>query len=79
MNGTPNDSIFLNQRRYEEIAENGVCSRDAFQRDRDRIMHSRAFRRIKYHMIVFVNRKVLQKSVLTSKCKPNDSSINNNS
>ena len=53
MNGTPNDSIFLNQRRYEEIAENGVCSRDAFQRDRDRIMHSRAFRRMMHKTQIF--------------------------
>ena len=53
MNGTPNDSDFLNQRRYEESPENGECKRDPFQRDRDRIMHSRAFRRMMHKTQIF--------------------------
>lgn len=53
MKGTPNDSIFLNQRRYEEREEVGYRNRDAFQRDRDRIMHSRAFRRMMHKTQIF--------------------------
>ena len=45
MKGAPNNSSFLNQRRHEEAPEDSICKRDAFQRDRDLIMHSRAFRR----------------------------------
>ena len=53
INGTPNDSIFLNQRRYEDSPEVGICKRDEFQRDRDRIMHSRAFRRMMHKTQIF--------------------------
>jgi len=53
MKGTPNDSTFLNQRRYEEHEEVGYRKRDAFQRDRDRIMHSRAFRRMMHKTQIF--------------------------
>lgn len=52
-NGAPNDSKFLNQRRYEEPEERGICKRDSFQRDRDRIMHSRAFRRMMHKTQIF--------------------------
>lgn len=53
INGAPNDSVFLNQRRYEESTEVGICKRDEFQRDRDRIMHSRAFRRMMHKTQIF--------------------------
>lgn len=52
-NGAPNDSIFLNQRRHEDSPEVGICKRDEFQRDRDRIMHSRAFRRMMHKTQIF--------------------------
>ena len=39
--------------RYEEIRENE--NRSDFQRDRDRIIHSKAFRRLMYKTQVFVN------------------------
>lgn len=51
--GTPNDSLFLNQRRYKDNIESGICKREAFQRDRDRIMHSRAFRRMMHKTQIF--------------------------
>lgn len=53
INGTPNDSAFLNHRRYDESPEEGICKRDEFQRDRDRIMHSRAFRRMMHKTQIF--------------------------
>ena len=53
INGTPNNSNFLNQRRYGEFPEVGICKRDEFQRDRDRIMHSRAFRRMMHKTQIF--------------------------
>lgn len=52
-NGVPNDSIFLNRRLYDEQIETGLCKRDEFQRDRDRIMHSRAFRRMMHKTQIF--------------------------
>lgn len=52
-NGTPNNSNFLNKRRYEEFQEDGPWKRDDFQRDRDRIMHSRAFRRMMHKTQIF--------------------------
>lgn len=52
-NGAPNDRCFLNRRRYEESPEIGICRRDEFQRDRDRIMHSRAFRRMMHKTQIF--------------------------
>lgn len=51
--GAPNDSNFLNYRRYTEDPESGICKRDCFQRDRDRIMHSRAFRRMMHKTQIF--------------------------
>ena len=43
-----NDSVFLTKRHYEDRCYNyNIINRDPFQRDRDRIIHSRAFRRIK--------------------------------
>ena len=45
-------------RRFDEPASqliNGVNVRNAFQRDRDRIIHSTAFRRLEYKTQVFVN------------------------
>lgn len=53
INGAPNNSSFLNQRRYEDPIETGICKRDEFQRDRDRIMHSRAFRRMMHKTQIF--------------------------
>ena len=53
MKGAPNNSSFLNQRRHEEAPEDSICKRDAFQRDRDRIMHSRAFRRMMHKTQIF--------------------------
>lgn len=40
-------------RDHQEEKENGPCKREAFQRDRDRIMHSRAFRRMMHKTQVF--------------------------
>ena len=34
MVGTPNNCVFLTQRRYNESPEDGICKRDEFQRDR---------------------------------------------
>lgn len=53
MKGAPNNSSFLNQRRHQEAPEDSICKRDAFQRDRDRIMHSRAFRRMMHKTQIF--------------------------
>ena len=51
--GTPNNSEFLNLRRHNEELEIGSYKRDEFQRDRDRIMHSRAFRRMMHKTQIF--------------------------
>lgn len=41
-----NENMHLIARVHLEERESGICKRDPFQRDRDRIMHSRAFRRM---------------------------------
>lgn len=51
--GTPNDSSFLNQRRHVNFHEVGIQKRAEFQRDRDLIMHSRAFRRMTLKTQIF--------------------------
>lgn len=43
-----------NSREYEEILGDNE-NRSSFQRDRDRIIHSKAFRRLMYKTQVFVN------------------------
>lgn len=47
------DSTFLTKRRHYDAPESGICKRDEFQRDRDRIMHSRAFRRMMHKTQIF--------------------------
>lgn len=37
---TKNTDVFLSARRFPEYEEIGICRREPFQRDRDRIMHS---------------------------------------
>lgn len=49
-----NDSAFLTKRLYEDKCYNyNIINRDPFQRDRDRIIHSRAFRRMMHKTQVF--------------------------
>lgn len=49
-----NDSVFLTQRLHtEENDPSGTVHRDPFQRDRDRILHSRAFRRMMHKTQIF--------------------------
>ncbi|WP_440339447.1 dGTP triphosphohydrolase [Megasphaera sp.] len=49
-----NDSAFLTKRIYEDKCYNyNIINRDPFQRDRDRIIHSRAFRRMMHKTQVF--------------------------
>lgn len=48
-----NNNKFLSKRKYDEFEETSHYKRDAFQRDRDRIMHSRAFRRMMHKTQIF--------------------------
>lgn len=49
-----NDSKFLKRRLYQEPDDPvGTIHRDPFQRDRDRILHSRAFRRMMHKTQIF--------------------------
>lgn len=50
---TKNTDIFLSARRFPEYEEIGICRREPFQRDRDRIMHSRSFRRMMHKTQIF--------------------------
>lgn len=50
---TQSTDTYLSARRYPESEECGVCKREAFQRDRDRIMHSRSFRRMMHKTQIF--------------------------
>ncbi len=49
----PNDSEFLSQRITCEEEQKGEIRREPYQRDRDRIVHSRAFRRLMHKTQVF--------------------------
>jgi dGTPase len=48
-----NKSPFLTKRLHSEPQENTICPREPFQRDRDRIIHSRSFRRMMHKTQVF--------------------------
>ena len=51
---TRNDSKFLKRRLHQEKDDpEGTIHRDPFQRDRDRILHSRAFRRMMHKTQIF--------------------------
>ena len=51
----PNESLGRQHNEPESSLFNGIPIRNAFQRDRDRIIHSTAFRRLEYKTQVFVN------------------------
>ena len=51
----PNDSKFLTKRKFLEEEEPFGYQREAFQRDRDRIIHSKAFRRLMHKTQVFIS------------------------
>ena len=48
-----NNSAFLTHRMIMEEEESGIEIREAYQRDRDRIIHSRAFRRLMHKTQIF--------------------------
>jgi len=49
----PNNSSFLSQRYIKNETDEGIIKREPFQRDRDRIIHSRAFRRLMHKTQIF--------------------------
>lgn len=49
----PNDSHFLTQRLRKAETDIGLIKREPYQRDRDRIIHSRAFRRLMHKTQIF--------------------------
>lgn len=50
---TKNNSSFFTRRIHKEEGHSNTIVRDSFQRDRDRIIHSRAFRRMMHKTQVF--------------------------
>lgn len=49
----PNNSPLLSKRMFLEMEENTEFPREPFQRDRDRIIHSRSFRRLMHKTQIF--------------------------
>ncbi len=47
------DNPLLTARRYPEPPEEGLCKRGPYQRDRDRILHARSFRRMMHKTQIF--------------------------
>lgn len=49
----PNNSVVLSERYIKQEFDEGILKREPFQRDRDRIIHSRAFRRLMHKTQIF--------------------------